>query len=161
MSALQSALSVDEERGKLHVELEDDTSWRDRECGSQQAWTPLSYSRPLLSSQYPHFSCYIMARPRKQALPHESGALATKSTRTPSPSSGRATSPSSLESERPIGPLSTSVSSTSREVVKVNNASSSELKNACDDAVKRVSRRSVQAHVPIRGFWFGLVARAP
>ncbi|TFK73332.1 hypothetical protein BDN72DRAFT_834729 [Pluteus cervinus] len=38
--------------------------------------------------------------------------------------------------ERPKGPLSVIVDS--RDTVKVNNANPSELKNACDDALKRV-----------------------
>lgn len=50
----------------------------------------------------------------------------TPTRRTPSP-----------ETERPVGPLSV-VSSQDRDVVKVNNASATDLKNACDDAVKRV-----------------------
>ena len=41
--------------------------------------------------------------------------------------------------DRPTGPLSVVISPEDREVVKVNNASLTELKNACDDAVKRVS----------------------
>jgi len=96
-----------------------------------------------------------MARARKQAQHLEAdGSAATKLARTPSPSSGRATSPS-LESERPIGPLSISVSSTSREVVKVNNANASELKNACDDAVKRYLARpelfkQIHLHTDVR-----------
>ena len=44
---------------------------------------------------------------------------------------------SSPESERPVGPLSV-VSSQDRDVIKVNTASATDLKNACDDAVKRV-----------------------
>jgi signal peptidase complex subunit 2 len=39
--------------------------------------------------------------------------------------------------DRPTGPLS-AVSPVDRDVVKVNNANATELKNACDDAVKRV-----------------------
>jgi signal peptidase complex subunit 2 len=45
--------------------------------------------------------------------------------------------PSPPESERPVGPLSV-VTSQDRDVIKVNTASATELKNACDDAVKRV-----------------------
>lgn len=40
--------------------------------------------------------------------------------------------------DRPTGPLSIPVSPEDRDVVKVNNANLTELKNACDDAVKRV-----------------------
>ena len=50
----------------------------------------------------------------------------TPTRRTPSP-----------ETERPVGPLSV-VSSQDRDVIKVNTASGIDLKNACDDAVKRV-----------------------
>jgi hypothetical protein len=41
--------------------------------------------------------------------------------------------------ERPVGPLSVVVPPEEREAVKVNNTSLTELKNACDDALKRVS----------------------
>ncbi|KAF4618834.1 hypothetical protein D9613_010044 [Agrocybe pediades] len=62
--------------------------------------------------------------------------------RTPSPSGrSRTRSPISPESERPVGPLSVVDSSIDRDIVKVNNASSTELKNACDDAVKRFLSR--------------------
>ena len=40
--------------------------------------------------------------------------------------------------DKPTGPLSVPVSSADRDVVKVNNYNVTELKNACDDAVKRV-----------------------
>ena len=49
---------------------------------------------------------------------------------------GRTPSP---ESERPAGPLSIIVAPEQRDVVKVNNYNSTELKNACDDALRRVS----------------------
>ncbi|KAJ3554667.1 hypothetical protein NP233_g12371 [Leucocoprinus birnbaumii] len=42
--------------------------------------------------------------------------------------------------DRPTGPLAVPVSQTDRDVVKVNNSNVTELKNACDDAVKRVRR---------------------
>ena len=45
----------------------------------------------------------------------------------------------SPESERPAGPLSIIVAPEQRDVVKVNNYNSTELKNACDDALRRVS----------------------
>lgn len=40
--------------------------------------------------------------------------------------------------DRLTGPLSVPVSSADRDLIKVNNANVTELKNACDDAVKRV-----------------------
>ena len=62
------------------------------------------------------------------------------SARTPSPTRSSSTSPSSPGSpDRPVGPLSILVPAEEREDVKVNNANATELKNACDDAVKRVS----------------------
>jgi signal peptidase complex subunit 2 len=50
----------------------------------------------------------------------------------------KARSPSPDASDRPLGPLSVTVPAYEREEVKVNNANLTELKNACDDAVKRV-----------------------
>lgn len=50
---------------------------------------------------------------------------------------------SSEPPDRPTGPLSIPVSNEARDEVKVNNANVSELKNACDDAVKRVSHVQV------------------
>jgi signal peptidase complex subunit 2 len=47
---------------------------------------------------------------------------------------GRTPSP---ESDRPIGPLSV-VPQQVRDVVKVNHYNTTELRNACDDALKRV-----------------------
>ena len=83
-----------------------------------------------------------MARSKKAAHQSETeGSTAIlnnhKPTRTPSPSGTRLKPPSSPESERPVGPLSV-VSSQYRDVIKVNTANFIELKNACDDAVKRV-----------------------
>ena len=49
---------------------------------------------------------------------------------------GRTPSP---ESERPAGPLSIVVPPEARDVVKVNHYNTTELKNACDDALRRVS----------------------
>ncbi|TFK32326.1 microsomal signal peptidase 25 kDa subunit-domain-containing protein [Crucibulum laeve] len=54
---------------------------------------------------------------------------------------GRTPSPSPSDTDRPAGPLSIVVSPEDRDVVKVNNASLTELKNACDDAVKRYLSR--------------------
>ena len=58
------------------------------------------------------------------------------------PTNGAHTRNRSQSSEPPVtlGPLSVVVPDEERDVVKVNNASVSELKNACDDALKRVSR---------------------
>ena len=66
-------------------------------------------------------------KPTQQQSETEGSAIKRIPTRrTPSP-----------ETERPVGPLSV-VSSQDRDVIKVNNASATDLKNACDDAVKRV-----------------------
>lgn len=40
--------------------------------------------------------------------------------------------------EKPLGPLSIPVSAEERDLIKVNNANPTDLKNACDDALKRV-----------------------
>lgn len=40
--------------------------------------------------------------------------------------------------ERPPGPLSIPVSAVERDTIKVNNTNATDLKNACDDALKRV-----------------------
>ncbi|TEB34324.1 hypothetical protein FA13DRAFT_1763311 [Coprinellus micaceus] len=53
----------------------------------------------------------------------------------------KARSPSPDASDRPLGPLSVTVPAYEREEVKVNNANLTELKNACDDAVKRFLSR--------------------
>lgn len=60
-----------------------------------------------------------------------------KAERSPSPS---LSSPVGASDERPVGPLSVVVPPEERDKVKVNNASLTELKNACDDSLKRVSR---------------------
>ncbi|KAH9478607.1 putative signal peptidase complex subunit 2 [Psilocybe cubensis] len=65
----------------------------------------------------------------------------TNNAQTLSPTSSRTRSPPSPESERPMGPLSAALPSSTRDVVKVNNGSATELKNACDDAVKRYLSR--------------------
>lgn len=53
----------------------------------------------------------------------------------------RTPSPGSSSHDRPVGPLSVPVTPEDREEVKVNNANLTELKNACDDAVKRYLSR--------------------
>lgn len=60
-----------------------------------------------------------------------------KGERSPSPVLG---SPVGASDERPVGPLSVVVQPEERDPVKVNNASLTELKNACDDTLKRVSQ---------------------
>lgn len=82
-----------------------------------------------------------MARTRKQAngtavpvagsssaLPKEEGNGTSSVTRTQSTDSF----------QQPPGPLSIIISDEDRDEIKVNNANVSELKNACDDALKRV-----------------------
>lgn len=57
-------------------------------------------------------------------------------------SSSVATSNKTTASERPVDGVLTSAllpSTEARDVVKVNNASATEMKHACDDALKRVS----------------------
>lgn len=90
-----------------------------------------------------------MARSKKALnLDVDGSARARHSTRTPSPS--RTRSPPSPESERPAGPLSITTAA-DRDVVKVNNANTTELKNACDDAVKRVSTPLTPNITPLWG----------
>jgi len=65
---------------------------------------------------------------------------------------GRTPSP---ESERPAGPLSIAVGPGERDVVKVNNYNSTELKNACDDALRRYLSRpelfkQIHQHTDVR-----------
>ncbi|KAF7299392.1 putative signal peptidase complex subunit 2 [Mycena indigotica] len=59
----------------------------------------------------------------------------------PEISSSSATSIPSPSSPEPLGPLSLPPLPGARDVVKVNNLSSTELKNACDDALKRYLSR--------------------
>ena len=99
-----------------------------------------------------------MARSKKPAA--QNGGSSSISTSTEDLSSSdvkQLLTPSSPD--RPTGPLSVVISPEDREVVKVNNASLTELKNACDDAVKRVSlslqppqsRKLIMPHeVPIK-----------
>ncbi|KAF5310555.1 hypothetical protein D9619_007862 [Psilocybe cf. subviscida] len=78
-----------------------------------------------------------MARTKNQAKVEVDGTAS--STRVPSPS--RSSRPPSPETERPVGPLSVPMPAGERDEVKVNNASATELKNACDDALKRYLSR--------------------
>jgi len=66
-----------------------------------------------------------------------------------------ARSPSPDASDRPTGPLSVSVPAEDRDVVKVNNANVTELKHACDDALKRCLSRpelfkQIHLHTDVR-----------
>jgi len=83
-----------------------------------------------------------MARTKRTVQSDTEGSTATpdKSRRTPSPSGTRSKPPPSPESERPVGPLYV-VSSQRRDIIKVNIANATDLKNACDDAVKRYLSR--------------------
>ncbi|KAG6332444.1 hypothetical protein ID866_6650 [Astraeus odoratus] len=56
----------------------------------------------------------------------------------PTSSSRRA---SSASPEKPPGPLSITILPSERETIKVNNANATDLKNACDDALKRYLSR--------------------
>ncbi|KAG5640587.1 hypothetical protein DXG03_008002 [Asterophora parasitica] len=76
--------------------------------------------------------------------------------RSPSPRSrSGAASAASPSPERPAGPLSIVVPPGSREAVKVNNANATELKHACDDALKRYLARpelfkQIHLHTDVR-----------
>ena len=61
----------------------------------------------------------------------------------------------SPESERPAGPLSIVVPPEQRDVIKVNNYNSTELKNACDDALRRVSSKVLHSFVCLAMLPFG------
>lgn len=80
---------------------------------------------------------------RKQANPSSSSTNGDEN-RSPSPSS-----------DRPLGPLSVTIPKSEREEVKVNNANVTELKNACDDAIKRFLARpelfkQIHLHTDVR-----------
>lgn len=96
-------------------------------------------TRPPLSHRarrYPPPQPKIMPGRRKQA----NGSAADGSSPSKSVDSN-GTPPArslSINSIQPPGPLSIVITDDDREEVKVNNASVSELKNACDDALKRV-----------------------
>ncbi|OAX36624.1 hypothetical protein K503DRAFT_772329 [Rhizopogon vinicolor AM-OR11-026] len=86
-----------------------------------------------------------------------------------SPPSTPARRPSSAASspEKPPGPLSITISPEERDVVKVNNFSVSELKNACDDALKRYLSRpdlfkQIHLHTDVRLVlgWAGVITAA-
>jgi len=64
-----------------------------------------------------------------------------RSPRAPSPDRSEVASSSASSPERPTGPLSIIIAPEDRDVVKVNNANLTELKHACDDALKRFLSR--------------------
>jgi len=89
-----------------------------------------------------------MAPPRK-------AAKQSRDTRTPSPSRSDPATSVASSPERPAGPLSIPVPPGEREIVKVNNANATELKHACDDALKRYLSRSglfkqIHLHTDVR-----------
>ncbi|KAL4072522.1 microsomal signal peptidase 25 kDa subunit-domain-containing protein [Scleroderma yunnanense] len=62
---------------------------------------------------------------------------------------------SSASPEKPPGPLSVPIAPSDREEIKVNNANATELKNACDDALKRYLSRpnlfkQIHLHTDVR-----------
>ncbi|KAF9225892.1 hypothetical protein BS17DRAFT_730049 [Gyrodon lividus] len=62
---------------------------------------------------------------------------------------------SSASLEKPPGPLSVTVAPEERDTIKVNNASVTDLKNACDDALKRYLSRpnlfkQIHLHTDVR-----------
>jgi len=80
---------------------------------------------------------------RKQANASSSSTNGDK-IRSPSPAA-----------DRPLGPLAVIVPPAEREEVKVNNANVTELKNACDDAIKRFLARpelfkQIHLHTDVR-----------
>ncbi|KAF8221000.1 hypothetical protein L208DRAFT_1415809 [Tricholoma matsutake] len=75
--------------------------------------------------------------------------------RTVAPSRSDVVSSSASSPERPAGPLSITIAPEDREVIKVNNANLTELKYACDDAVKRYLSRpdlfkQIHLHTDVR-----------
>lgn len=97
-----------------------------------------------------------MARSKSTAVASANGALSNNgsSAAHDASSSRRSLSPDS-PSDRPLGPLSVTVPASEREEVKVNNASLVELKNACDDAIKKFLSRpelfkQIHHHTDIR-----------
>ncbi|KAN0084265.1 Microsomal signal peptidase 25 kDa subunit (SPC25) domain containing protein [Tylopilus felleus] len=69
--------------------------------------------------------------------------------------------------ERPPGPLSIPVSAVERDTIKVNNTNATDLKNACDDALKRYLSRpnlfkQIHLHTDVRLTlgWAGVLVAA-
>jgi signal peptidase complex subunit 2 len=83
-----------------------------------------------------------MPRTRKQAANGSADRTLSPASNDDSAPPSRSPSSDSLHPPPP-GPLSIIITDEEREVVKVNNASLTELKNACDDALKRVSQSSL------------------
>lgn len=79
--------------------------------------------------------------PRTKAVNGHNNGSPSSSSKSNSAIGEKARSPSPDASDRPLGPLSVTVPAHEREEVKVNNANLTELKNACDDAVKRFLSR--------------------
>ncbi|KAJ6511909.1 microsomal signal peptidase 25 kDa subunit-domain-containing protein [Mycena vitilis] len=89
-----------------------------------------------------------MARKKTNGAPQEISTAVDAS-------SSAAAIPSPPSPDRPPGPLSLAPLSGTRDVVKVNNFSVTELKNACDDAVKRYLSRpelfkQIHQHTDVR-----------
>jgi signal peptidase complex subunit 2 len=78
-----------------------------------------------------------MARTRKQA----NGAAADPNSSSKPANNGSPARSQSSDSLPPLRPLSIVISDDDRDIIKVNNASVSELKHACDDALKRFLSR--------------------
>ncbi|KAH0826568.1 hypothetical protein J3R83DRAFT_4924 [Lanmaoa asiatica] len=64
---------------------------------------------------------------------------------------------SSASPEKPPGPLSIPVSAEERDAIKVNTANSTDLKNACDDALKRIH---LHTDVRLTLGWAGVLVAA-
>ncbi|EGO03903.1 hypothetical protein SERLA73DRAFT_175592 [Serpula lacrymans var. lacrymans S7.3] len=74
---------------------------------------------------------------------------------TPTTSRRRASSSAGSSPEKPPGPLSIVITPEEREIIKLNNANLVDLKNACDDALKRFLSRpdlfkQIHLHTDVR-----------
>ncbi|KAG6855470.1 hypothetical protein H0H87_002367 [Tephrocybe sp. NHM501043] len=73
--------------------------------------------------------------------PTRKSANGGRDPRTPSPTRNDTASSAASSPERPAGPLSIATPPGDRDTVKVNNSNVTELKHACDDALKRYLSR--------------------
>ncbi|KAF5378855.1 hypothetical protein D9615_006946 [Tricholomella constricta] len=111
--------------------------------GSANTWTALK-------------CCYDIARALRTLTEFMLALVKNgRDPRTPSPSRSGAVSSAASSPERPAGPLGIAVAPGDREVVKVNNSNPTELKHACDDALKRYLSRpdlfkQIHLHTDVR-----------
>ncbi|KAJ4474811.1 microsomal signal peptidase 25 kDa subunit-domain-containing protein [Lentinula lateritia] len=95
------------------------------------------FERVLILAQFP---VSFMARSKKVENGHTARSLSPAAPSSP---------------DKPTGPLSIVIAPEEREVIKVNNANVTELKNSCDDAVKRYLSRpelfnQIHLHTDVR-----------